>query len=52
MLIGIYLAGKGMANWGGGAFCGDNYKGLDGKPLGACTFYNTTSSSYQNATSW
>lgn len=24
MLIGIYLAGKGMANWGGGAFCGDN----------------------------
>lgn len=51
MLIGIYLAGKGMANWGGGAFCGDNYKGLDGKPLGACTFFNTTTSSYQNATS-
>lgn len=52
VLIGIYLAGKGMANWGGGAFCGDNYKGLEGKSLGPCTFMNATSGAMQEIPSW
>ncbi|GAB4815854.1 hypothetical protein N2152v2_002900 [Parachlorella kessleri] len=46
MLIGINLAGAGMSNWGGGTFCGQNYKGLDASPLGTCQVLNTTTNTW------
>lgn len=43
-LIGIGLVGSGIKNWGGGAFCGDNYKGiLPPKELGSECFVANTS---------
>lgn len=42
-LIGAGLASSGFKNWGGGAFCGDNYKGLVPPNKIANCFTNTTS---------
>ncbi|EFN55989.1 hypothetical protein CHLNCDRAFT_145360 [Chlorella variabilis] len=47
VLIGINLCGVGMKAWGGGAFCADNYKGLEIPVDGACSFVNATTNELQ-----
>lgn len=43
ILIGAKLVGSGMRQWGGGAFCADNWKGLTPISYAECSVMNVTS---------
>lgn len=46
VLIGINLCGVGIKAWGGGAFCADNYKGLEVATDAPCFTLNATTNAY------